>query len=41
MTDKFIELADGFFVAPQITPDDVREAAAQGVKVIINNRPDG
>lgn len=28
-------------VSPQISVDDVREAAAKGFKTIINNRPDG
>lgn len=30
-----------FAVAPQITAGDVAIAAAQGIKTIINNRPDG
>jgi uncharacterized protein (TIGR01244 family) len=30
-----------FSVSPQITPDEAREAAASGVRLIINNRPDG
>jgi uncharacterized protein (TIGR01244 family) len=30
-----------FSVAPQITPDEVGAAAAQGFRMIINNRPDG
>ncbi|MEQ8935882.1 MAG: TIGR01244 family sulfur transferase [Amphiplicatus sp.] len=41
MSSKFRELAEGFFVAPQISPDDVRAAAAMGVTLVINNRPDG
>src|SRR5262249_22522321 len=28
-------------VAGQISPDDVATAAAQGIRTIINNRPDG
>lgn len=28
-------------VTPQITPDDVQTAAAQGIRTIICNRPDG
>ena len=40
MTAKFIALADGFFVSPQITPEDVETAKARGVTLIINNRPD-
>ncbi|MBB5518128.1 TIGR01244 family sulfur transferase [Amphiplicatus metriothermophilus] len=34
-------LSQTFWVAPQITPEDVREAAAKGVRLVINNRPDG
>lgn len=30
-----------FLAAPQISVDDVATAAAQGVKLIVNNRPDG
>ena len=40
MSSKFRPLAEGFFVSPQITADDVRAAAAMGVRLIINNRPD-
>ena len=39
-TMAFIELADGFFVAPQLTPESVDAAASAGVRLIINNRPD-
>lgn len=41
MSDKFRTLTDGFWVAPQIAPDDVAAAAAMGVTLIVNNRPDG
>lgn len=41
MAEKFRQLSDDFWVSPQITPEDVKEAAAMGVKLIINNRPDG
>ena len=37
----FRKVAEGFYVAPQLEPDDFAEAAAMGVKTIINNRPDG
>ena len=37
----FHRLSDGFYVAAQITPEDVAEAAALGVRIIVNNRPDG
>ena len=41
MSTKFIPLAERFWVSPQITPGDVSEAASMGIKMIINNRPDG
>ena len=41
MSDKFIPLAKGFFVAPQIDVDDVAAAKEMGIKLIISNRPDG
>ncbi|MGF1462124.1 MAG: TIGR01244 family sulfur transferase [Maricaulaceae bacterium] len=34
-------LVDGFAVAPQLLEADVRAAAEQGFKTIINNRPEG
>lgn len=37
----FRSIADDFFVAPQIDSDAVAQAAADGVRLIINNRPDG
>jgi uncharacterized protein (TIGR01244 family) len=40
MAQSFIPLGEGFFVAPQITPDDVAIVKALGVTLIINNRPD-
>ena len=41
MTTRFTQLAEGFFVAPQIFVEDVKAAADMGVKLVINNRPDG
>ena len=38
---QFRQVTDSFQVSPQITPDEAREAAAAGVTLIINNRPDG
>ena len=38
---QFRKVTDDFQVSPQITPDEAREAAAAGVTLIINNRPDG
>lgn len=35
------KLDDSISVAPQISPADVTELAAQGFAAIINNRPDG
>ncbi len=37
----FRKLTPGFYVAPQLEPDDFAEAAAMGVRTVINNRPDG
>ncbi len=34
-------VTDQFFVSPQITADDIADAAAQGIRSVINNRPDG
>lgn len=36
-----IEIASGFFVSPQIRPDQLGAAKAHGVTLVINNRPDG
>ena len=37
----FIRITDSVSVAPQISPEDVALAAAQGFRTIVNNRPDG
>jgi uncharacterized protein (TIGR01244 family) len=37
----FRKVAEGFYVAPQLEPDDFAEAAAMGIRTVINNRPDG
>lgn len=37
----FRKLSATMLASPQITPDDVAAAKAQGVTLIINNRPDG
>lgn len=34
-------LTDQFWVSPQIEPADLADAAASGVRLVINNRPDG
>ena len=36
----FRKLTDGIWVAPQISLEEVAEAAKSGVKLIINNRPE-
>ena len=41
MSPKFRPLADGFYVSPQIKEADIAAAAALGVTLIVNNRPDG
>ena len=37
----FIRITKSVSVAPQIAPEDVALAAAQGFRTIVNNRPDG
>ncbi|MEP6784187.1 MAG: TIGR01244 family sulfur transferase [Sphingomonadales bacterium] len=37
----FRTIDDRVLVAPQIGPDQIDEAKAQGVTLVINNRPDG
>ena len=37
----FRELSPTMLASPQIGPNDVAEAAEQGVTLVINNRPDG
>ena len=37
----FRKLSDTMFAAPQIGTDAVSAAAAQGIAMIINNRPEG
>ena len=38
---QFRRVTDQLSVAPQISLGDVDEAARQGFRLIINNRPDG
>jgi uncharacterized protein (TIGR01244 family) len=38
---QFRRVTDRFEVSPQITPEEAAAAATAGVKLIINNRPDG
>ena len=35
------QLDDDFFVSGQVEPDQVADLAAQGIRTLINNRPDG
>lgn len=37
----FRQLSPSVLASPQITPEDLTQAAALGVKLVINNRPDG
>lgn len=37
----FQSVDDRFLVSPQITTADIAEAAALGVKLVVNNRPEG
>ncbi len=37
----FRPITDSFIASPQITVDEVAEAASMGVRIIINNRPEG
>ena len=34
-------LTDRLSVSPQLSPDDIDAAAARGVRMVVNNRPDG
>lgn len=36
----FRTVTDRFLASPQIAPEDVAQAAAEGVTLIVNNRPD-
>lgn len=38
---QIVELTESLAVSGQITPEDVVEIAAQGYRVLVNNRPDG
>jgi len=37
---EFRKVTDSFSVAPQVTPQDLERAAAEGFRMVINNRPD-
>lgn len=38
---NWTQIADNYWVAPQLTAEDVKQAASQGIEVIMCNRPDG
>lgn len=40
MSANFTKLAHNYFVAPQLSVEDVQRAAAEGFRLIVNNRPD-
>ena len=37
---KFVEVEAGFSVSPQLVASDLEQAAAQGFKLVVNNRPE-
>jgi uncharacterized protein (TIGR01244 family) len=41
MTHMFRKITDGIYASPQITADQIAEATALGIKLIVNNRPEG
>jgi uncharacterized protein (TIGR01244 family) len=41
MTHMFRKITDGIYASPQITADQIGEATALGIKLIVNNRPEG
>ena len=38
---QFRKLSDRFYASPQVTPSEISEAAAMGIALVVNNRPDG
>jgi uncharacterized protein (TIGR01244 family) len=41
MTHMFRKITGGIYASPQITADQIAEATALGIKLIVNNRPEG
>ena len=41
MMAEFRKLSDDFYASPQVTPQEISEAAAMGITLVVNNRPDG
>ena len=37
----FRQISDHLWVSPQITESDITEAAAMGIRLVVNNRPEG
>ena len=37
----FRKVTDTFYASPQITTEDIAEASGLGVRLVINNRPEG
>jgi len=37
---EFRKLSDSFYASPQVTPQEISEAAAMGIALVVNNRPD-
>ena len=37
----FRKITDGIYASPQITAEQIAEATALGIKLIVNNRPEG
>lgn len=40
-TELFRQVAEDFYVAPQLDTEDFKSAKALGIRTVINNRPDG
>lgn len=40
-TMNWTKIAENYWVAPQLTAQDIKQAAEQGMNVIMCNRPDG
>ncbi len=38
---QFRKLSHTFYASPQVTPGEISEAAAMGIALVVNNRPDG
>jgi uncharacterized protein (TIGR01244 family) len=36
----FVRIDDGISISGQLVPEDVAHAAAEGIRLLVNNRPD-